>query len=205
MRYQLLLLLLLLNACKTTSVIVAPTPTISPEPSVTATPSASPAQDLFVTYDPKSGIEQSFAQPAIDLMNKCYQSGKLKQLWLTHKFVSFNTVFDESPKTNEEAYAEYVKNKPYALNVNWYYTRSSIVGYTYNYYGDLDASWASGKTETRIWSNWNAVSGWGPADVAAHWAHELSHQVRAGGFVHYTIFDGSTPYEAGDIMEECLQ
>lgn len=205
MKNLLIVALLVLSACKTSTVIPAtPTPTVVPEPTATVAPSATPT-DTFVSYDPASGIDKAFAQPAIDLMNKCYQSGKLRTLWLTHKFVSFNSVFEKSPHTNEEAYNAYVAGKPYALNLRWYYTRSSIIGYTYNFYDDSDASWASGKSETRIYSNHNAVAYWGPKDVAAHWAHELSHQARAGGFVHYTIHDGSTPYEAGDIMEECLK
>ncbi len=156
-----------------------------------------------MTYDPSSTIEKSFAELPLALMNKCYQTGKLKELWLKHKFVSFNCVFDKCPKTNLDAYNEYVKGAPYALNLRWYTSRpfSSVVGYTYNYY---DNNQKGGKSETRIWSNTRVVKYYTAVDTAAHWAHELSHQVRAGGFVHYTIFDGSTPYEAGDIMEECL-
>jgi hypothetical protein len=160
---------------------------------------------LFVTYDPASTIEKSFAQPALDLMNKCYSSGKLKELWLKHKFKSFNTVFDISPKNNLDAYNEYVKGAPYALTLLWYRTKnpySSVVGYTYNF---ANNDWGSTKSETRIYSNSRIVGSYGPKDLSAHWAHELSHQVRAGGYVHYTIFDGSAPYEAGNIMEECVQ
>lgn len=182
----------------------SPTPvaTVSPTPSPSASPA--PVSGDLVSYDPASGIEKSFAQPGIDLMNQCYRSGKLKELWMKHKFVSFNSVFEKSPKTNAEAWEEFTRGAPFALNLRWYFTRPKIVGYTYNFYDDSAASWKSGKSETRIFSNKNTVGYYNAKDRAAHWTHELSHQARAGGFVHYTIFQGSAPYEAGDIMEECV-
>lgn len=201
MKNLLAVTLLLLSACRqtaTTEPIVTPTAT----PVIAATPAK-----VLVTYGARATVEKNIAQPALDLMNKCYSSGHLRTLWLTHKFKSFNCVFDKCPKTNEEAYNEYVKNAPYALDVQWYTASrfSNVVGYTFNFKDDSDAAWDSGESETRIWSNTRIVGYYSAKYAAAHWAHELSHQARAGGFVHYTIFDGSTPYEAGDIMEECLK
>jgi hypothetical protein len=170
-------------------------------PIVTASPTPS-AQRLLVTYDSKSSIEKSVAQPAFDLMNECYSSGKLKSLWLAHKFVSFNTVFEVSPHTREDAFNEYVKNAPYLLELHWYSTYKSVVGYTYNFKND---DWDGSQSETRIWTNSRIMWGATAKEFAEHWAHELSHQARAGGFVHYTIHEGSTPYEAGNIMAECLK
>jgi hypothetical protein len=199
MKNLMIVALLVVSACKTSSV---PPPVVAPEPTATVAPP--PSAGTFVLYGSKGTIEHSVADPALALMNKCYSSGKLRILWLTHKFVSFNCVFDKCPKTNEEAYNAYVKNAPYTLDVEWYTASrfSNVVGYTYNF---KDDDWDAGITETRIWSNTRIVGGYGPKDVASHWAHELSHQTRAGGFVHYTIFDGSTPYEVGDIMSECLK
>lgn len=204
MKNLFLLALLVVVACKNNSVTTAsPSPTV--EPVVPVLEVGTSLQTLLVTYDANSTIEKSTAKPALDLMNKCFQSGKLKELWLSHKFVSFNTVFDVSPHTNAEAWNEYSKGAPYALELHWYRTRSpfsSVMGYTYNF---SDDDWSSTKSETRIWTNSRTMGNASAKDLAAHWAHELSHQARAGGFVHYTIFDGSTPYEAGDIMEECLK
>lgn len=205
MKNLLVALLICFSACKSSNVEPTVEPTVTPIASVTPSPTVPPVTGFLVTYDERSGIEKDFALPALALMNKCYQSGKLRTLWLTHKFVSFNCVFDKCPKTNEEAYNEYVKNAPYALNLRWYYTRYSIIGYTYNFYDDSEESWSSQKSEYRIFSNHNAIAYWNSRDTAAHWAHELAHQSRAGGYVHYTIHDGSTPYEAGDIMSECLK
>lgn len=200
MKKIIVVFLLTLNACSTLPKVASPVDAV---PILTGEVKAEGG--MFVSYDPASTIEKSFAEPAITLMNQCYQSGKLKELWLSHKFVSFNTVFDVSPHTNLDAWNAYIAGAPYALNLNWYRTGSpfsNVLGYTYNFYNN---DWNSDKSETRIWSNSRIVSGYSAKDVASHWAHELSHQIRAGGFVHYTIFDGSTPYEAGDIMSECLR
>lgn len=199
------LALLFLNACKN-STLENKVPS-AVDPIATASPTITPnggavTTGLLVTYDPASSIEKSFAQPALDLMNKAYQSGCLKSKWLAHKITSFNCVFDKCPKSNLEAYETYVKGAPYALNLRWYSTFKGVVGYTYNFSND---DWDAGKSETRIFSNSRIVGYYLPKDTAAHWAHELSHQSRAGGYVHYTYFQGSVPYEAGDIMEDCLK
>lgn len=203
---RLFLILLVLSSCKTSQVQpsdVVPTPTVEPVVTSSISPPAIDEvnTESLVTYNPSSSIEKSFAQPAIDLMNKAFKSGCLKKKWLDHKFTSFNCVFDKCPKTNIEAYNAYVKGAPYALNLRWYSSLKGVVGYTYNF---SDDDWDRAKSETRIWSNSRIVGSYSPKYRAAHWAHELSHQTRAGGFVHYTNFQGSVPYEAGDVMEECI-
>lgn len=184
----------------------------SPTPISSVTPSPSPiadAGDLLVTYDPASGIEKSFAQPALDLMNQVYKSGCLKSKFLEWKFKSLKNVEPPQVANASEVYDRFIAGRPYALNLRWYKTYGSTVGYTYNWKDGLDAQRCYDKagacpTETKIFSNSRTVSYYSPKDRAAHWAHELSHQARAGAFVHWTYHAGSGPYEIGNIFEACI-
>jgi len=133
-------------------------------------------------------------------MNQVVASGCLKTKALLHDgFRSFNTVFEISPKTALEAYNEFVAGAPYLVSVNTYWSRAKVYGYTYNFKSD---DWDKGVSETRIWTN--TRYSWTADDLASHWFHEKSHQANAGGFVHYTIHQGSFPYEIGDLAAACI-
>lgn len=203
--YRPLILIALVSLLAGFSRGVQPVPvaSVSPSPAVSPLPKPSDAPEkpgLFVSLD-KSGStwEQNQAQAAVATMDDTVSSGCLKTKALLHDgFRSFNTVFEQSPKTALAAYQEFVKGAPYAFTVRTYYTRSKVYGYTYNFKGD---DW-NGESETRVWTNTRYA--WTADELAAHWFHELSHQARAGGFVHYTIHQGSMPYEIGDLAAECI-
>lgn len=184
----------------TPSVVASATPSPSPSPSIP--PVLSPGTFVTMGEDLGSSVDRAYAAQALALMNRAYVNGCLRSSIEHHNgFKSFNTVFDVSPKTAKVAADEYLGGAPYALDLRWYYKwTSKVIGYTYNF---RDDDW-NGKSETRIWSNTKYI-GNDPKPYAAHLAHELSHQARAGGFVHYTIFGGSFPYEVGDLMEACLR
>lgn len=177
-------------------VIVEPTPT----PVIVVTPSPD-SSGSFATLGTNIGssVDKAFAQKAIGYLNKAISSGCVKEKIIPHAFLSLKNIDGLQVKNNLEAYDRYVKGAPYALDVRWYYKRlSSTIGYTYNY---LDGA-SSGKTETKIWSNTKYLDT--EKDYASHLAHELSHQSRAGAFVHYSFHQGSFPYEIGDIVWECV-
>jgi hypothetical protein len=137
----------------------------------------------------------------LENLNKVVANGCLEKKVLSYKFKTLERDPEPSIKTSKEAWELYTKNAPYELDIRFYYKRASkTVGYTY-FYKDNVKSLGS---ETRIWSNTKFISG-DPKDAAAHWGHELSHQERAGGFGHWTRFDGSFPYVVGELIGECLR
>lgn len=126
-------LLLILSSCttvKTTQEVPASSPSATPSPSPQG---SGAALDLLVTYDPASGIEKSFAQPGIDLLNEVYSSGCLKEKFLSHSFASLKNIEGAQVKTRAEAYERFIAGRPYALNLRWYSVRGSVIGYTYNW------------------------------------------------------------------------
>lgn len=185
----------------------SPTPIVSPTPS--PSPSATPTGEDLVSYDPASGIEKSFAMAGIDLLNQAFKSGCIKKKFETWNFKSVKNIEMPLVQNKAEAYERFIAGRPYALNLRWYSTLKGVVGYTFNWLDGIDYqkcyNAAGGcKSETKIYSNSRIVKYYTPKDRAAHWAHELSHQARAGGFVHWTFHAGSFPYEIGDIVESCL-
>lgn len=179
------------------SPIVSPVATASPSP---IPPVLSPGTFVVLGQDLGPSVRGDFAARALALMNRAYANGCLRSGIEHHNFSSLNTVFEVSPITPARAAEEYLKHAPYALDLRWYYKwTSKVIGYTYNF---RDDNWDAG-SETRIWSNTKYI-GTDPKPYAAHLAHELSHQARAGGYVHYTVFGGSFPYDVGDIMALCL-
>jgi hypothetical protein len=185
----------------------APTPVVeaspSPSPSVSPmpTPSASPAK-TFVTLGKNIGsnVDLAFAAKTLAYMNLAYRNGCLESTIVGHHFRSLNSVFTPGVSTSKAAAAVYLGGAPYALDLRWYSKwASKVIGYTYNFVND---DWDGGKSETRIWTNTNKLGD--EKMYASHLAHELSHQARTGGFVHYTIFGGSFPYDVGDIMAMCV-
>lgn len=176
----------------------SPVASVSPSPSPVATGKSVPFVKLGSDIGPSVNV--AFANRALDLMNQAIESGCVKRKSWGHPFESFNSVFTPGVTSTSEAYRTYLAGAPYALDLRWYYKGwpSKVVGYTYNF---RDDDW-NGKSETRIWSNTRFMGS--EREYASHLAHELSHQARAGGFVHYTVHQGSFPYEIGDIMAECL-
>lgn len=186
----------------------APMPAPSPTPSVTASPSPvaelpPPVAGTFVALGDDLGpsVDLAFAARTLSLMNEAYRNGCLPAGIDAHRFISLNSVFTPGVKTSVDARKEYLAGAPYKLDLRWYYKGwpSDTVGYTYNFRND---DWDAG-SETRIWSNTRFMGT--EKTYAAHLAHELAHQARAGGFVHYTVFGGSFPYDVGDIMEKCVK
>ncbi len=178
----------------------APSTQATPVATATSTPVPSSSHLVELGSDLGSDVSKIFAQKALDFINRAYASGCLKKEFLSHSFISLNNVAGKRVETREEAYNRYVAGAPYRLDLRWYTKRSSkTVGYTYVYKDGKD----SGPTETRIYSNTKYMAS--AADYASHLGHELSHQARAGGFVHYTIFKGSVPYELNTILETCFE
>lgn len=148
-----------------------------------------------------TSVDLAFAKKALGRMNEQYQNGCLKRKIESHKFVSLKNIDGAQVKNSQEVYARYTANAPHSLDLRWYKSSlSKVIGYTYNYKSDTNSGSGS---ETKIWSNTKYI--YAVDDYAAHLSHELSHQARAGGFVHYTIFGGSVPYDIGDLMAECLE
>ena len=144
-------------------------------------------------------------------MNKLVASGCLKQKFMARNLTSLKNVEGPLIKQKEQAIDAFIAGAPYAIDVRWYKKSfSNVIGYTYNWYDGMDdESCYNNDTpvcppETRVWSNTNIISGYSAGDYAAHLTHEVSHQARARGFVHWTVFDGSFPYEVGYAMDDCV-
>lgn len=138
-----------------------------------------------------AGVDDTFALKAVSEINRIFENGCLKQKIESYKFSSLNNYKGYKAKDGKEVYSIFVKNAPYKLNLRWYSKRfSKVIGYTFN---ESDI----------IYSNTRMMGG--VKSYAAHLTHELSHQDRAGGFVHWTVFAGSVPYAIGDIASECLK
>lgn len=191
----------------------SPLPSPSPSPSVSPgglepgpTPSASPSKALAYFGAGASptllpgGSDYEWGQGAIAALNDAWTSGCIIDKALQWDFKSLHGVIEPwlQPHQKTEAVARFAAGAPYSLDARWYYTLSGIIGYTYNFKDGKD----SGPTETRIWTNTRLVGS--AYDYASHLTHELSHQARAGGFVHYSFHQGSFPYEIGDIAFECI-
>lgn len=185
MKY-LLIFLIFMSSCK----VVEP----NEQPVAVTVPQG---DKILVTLGKDIGpsVNVEFAKKALNVLNAIYSNGCLEREFMSFKFKSLKNVDGAPVKSNAEAFGRLVQNAPYALDVRWYLKRlSKTIGYTYNYNGS--------KSETRIWSNTKYI--YTPEGYAAHLLHELSHQARAGGFVHYTIFEGSVPYGLGDIADKCI-
>lgn len=145
-------------------------------------------------------------------MNEHVASGCLKEKFMLRSLTSLKNVEGPQIKDKEAAFDAFLANGPYPLDVHVYRPRfpSNVIGYTYNWYDGLDQEKCYNKatpvcpTETRIYSNTRIISGFSAGDYAAHLTHETSHQARARGFVHWTVFDGSFPYEVGYAMDDCV-
>lgn len=152
----------------------------------------------FANFGSGSGpnVDRVFANKAIKYLNDAFASGCVKDKIIWNDFKSLKNIDGKQVKGNLEAYIRLTDKAPHALDLRWYSKRfTKVIGYTYNYNGK--------KSETRIWSNTRKMSD--EKSYASHLAHEISHQARAGGFVHYTIHEGSVPYELGRIVYECLK
>lgn len=183
----------------------APSPIVIEPP--TAKPCIMPEKKLAVfglgaapSLKP-GGSDYKYGQDALCEINHAYASGCLKQKVLSWPFLSLHGVVEPALKPHQkaEAYQRLTAQAPHAIDARWYSKWGSTIGYTYNY-RDEDGS---GISETRVWTNTRNI---GDSEMyAAHLTHELSHQARAGGFVHYSFHEGSAPYEFGDIISECIQ
>lgn len=157
-----------------------------------------------------SNVDKVFAQNALDIMNKFVANGCLHDKFLKRSITSLKNV--EGPQINdkEKAFQAYLANAPYALDLRWYKQSGNVIGYTYNWLDGLDEDDCYNQakevcpTETKIYSNTSIISDYTPGDYGAHLTHESSHQARARGFVHWTVFDGSFPYEIGYAMDDCV-
>ncbi len=176
-------------------------PVESPEPTPSPVFTPVPFPPVFVTMGKDIGpsVDLKFAQEALDHLNRVVVSDCFKNDTLS-EFKSTNNVLGIVYKTPRDAVNAYLAGAPYALDLRWYYKRfGSVVGYTYNWKDSIESL----GSETRIWSNTRMMGD--AKDYASHLAHELSHQARAGGFVHYTVHQGSFPYEIGDLVYKCLR
>jgi len=183
----------------------APESTPSPAAEASPSPSASPAQGPIpqgvlatIGKDTGSNVDRNFAQGALDELNRVVASGCVRTEFTKGSVTSLHNIDGKQVQTKIEAYERFVAGAPYALDLRWYSKFGKTVGYTYTY---KDAA-EKGPSETRIYSNTRMMGT--KQDHAAHLAHELSHQARAGGFVHWTVHQGSTPYEIGNAVDRCL-
>jgi len=179
-----------------------PQPAPSPvQPTPVATATATPSGKVLAELgDLGPNVDRVFAQKALDYLNRAYASGCLQREFLKYRFVSLNNIDGKRVESRQEAYNRYVAGAPYRLDLRWYkQSLSKTIGYTYVYKDGED----SGPTETRIYSNTKFMVT--PEDYGNHLGHELSHQARAGGFVHYTVFEGSVPYGVNDILDNCYE
>lgn len=158
-----------------------------------------------------SNVDKIKAQRAIDIMNKFVNNGCLLEKFMARSVTSLKNVEGHQVKNKTEAYNRFLAGAPYDLDIRFYTKKfSKVIGYTYNWLDGYDADKCYNKetpvckSETKIYSNTNIVYNYSSGDLAAHWTHELSHQARAGGFVHWTVFNGSGPYELGYSMDDCV-
>lgn len=152
----------------------------------------------FAVFGSGSGpnVDRKFALKAIKYLNDAFASGCVKDKIIWNDFKSLKNIDGKQVKNNLEAYIRLTEKAPHSLDLRWYSKRfTKVIGYTYAYNGK--------NSETRIWSNTRKMTT--EKDLASHFAHETSHNARAGGFVHYTIHNGSFPYELGRIVSECLK
>lgn len=188
-----------------------PAPVEIPAPSVTPNPSPRPGNIFVILGEIGPNVNQAKAEAAIAIMNKYAANGCLHEKFLKRNITSLHNVEGPQVKTKEEAYQRYMAGAPYKLDLRWYSKRfSKTIGYTYNWLDGMDLEKCYNKptpvcpTETKIYSNTNIIGDYSPGDYAAHLTHELSHQARAGGFVHWTEFDGTAVYELGHAMQDCV-
>lgn len=149
----------------------------------------------------QDGVDQAYAEKAQCYLNQAFASGCLEKKFLAKKFSTLER--DELPalarNEAQKAWHIYAKGAPYALDLRWYSSRKSVIGYTYF---DRDNVRGAG-SETRMWTN--SRMGLSEKSYGAHQAHELSHQRRAGAFGHWSQHYGSVPYNMGDAAEECIE
>lgn len=195
---NILLALLLITGCTSKAPIIAPTPTPIVEPIPSSTPSP---KGLGFIQNLGVGVNKAFAEKAVSLLNSAEDCVKKKAL--THAFTSLHNIDGKQVQTRAEAIERYFAGAPYALDLRSYtssWLSRTVVGYTFNYKDDAEK-----ESETRLYTNTYAFAWLTVKEYAAHIAHELSHQARAGAYVHWTVHQGSFPYEIGDIVEECLE
>lgn len=146
------------------------------------------------------GVKHELASQALCWLNAVYANGCLKEKILARSFSTLER--DALPAfkrtENAKAWELSVKGAPYPMGLRRYYTRTSVLGYTF-FDRDSVSTWGS---ETRMWSNFNRY--WTPEIYGAHIAHELTHQRRSGAFGHWSRHSGSYPYEFGDAASECI-
>lgn len=146
------------------------------------------------------GNDHAYAEEAQCYLNQAYASGCLERKLLAAKFSTLERDEPTQLARNEaaKAWQIFTKNAPYALDLRWYSSRKSVVGYTYFDKNNVPGS----GSETRMWTN--SRMGLSSKSYGAHQGHELSHQRRAGAFGHWTQHYGSWPYMVGDMAEECI-
>lgn len=173
-----------------------------PTPAPVSTPAPTPTFTLVTLGEIGPSVDAKTVQASLDLLNGIFQNGCFEKALSTWS-IPYRTRADGSTFASKQAALDVLKaNAPYRLDIRWYRESSNVMGYTYNWLMKPNGQTDSSKSETRIWTNRNIVTG--PKTYASHLMHELSHQWRAGGAVHWTKFDGTLPYSYGDIAYYCL-
>jgi len=153
--------------------------------------SASYGKDFVRVSSYGKGVNRSFVDRAVSRLNQVYANGCLEKEVLSYPFKTRTTASGKALGSNTEVWDALTKNAPHAIQIRWYSKRfSKVIGYTYT-------------NSDTIWSNTRMMGV--VDDYGSHLAHETSHQGRAGGFVHWTVFAGSVPYAFGDIAAKCLK
>lgn len=187
----------------------APVPRPQPGPTPIVEECAAPLlKDSLVTigknaspeFQPGGG-DREWIEKAYCYLNTVYANGCLQRKVLGHGYLTLESAINPQLNTSErqKAYDFYVAGAPYAVDHRWYSKRfSRVIGYTYN--------WIAGMpelgSETHIWTNWRMIGE--EKEMAAHTAHELSHQGRAHAYLHVSTFSGSYPYDTGDLVAQCI-
>lgn len=182
------------------SVVSPPKPSLpSPTPQTTPAPKV---KSLVVLGAVGPSVVASTVQTSLDLLNQVYANGCMEKKLTMWSIPYLTTANGVKMASKQAAFARYIQGAPYKVDIRWYQENSTVMGYTYNWRLNDNGTTDQSQSETRIWTNRTDVTG--PKTYAAHLAHELSHQIRAGGFVHWTQFQGTVPYEFGDIAYACL-
>lgn len=182
---------------------VAPSPKISESPiAVKPAPSPMPKKSLITLKGVGPSVDAKVVQTSFDLLNEIYANGCLERKVKAWSIPYLENAENKKYADKITALNRFFSKAPYAIEIHWYNTNSTVMGYTYTYKMISKNKYDYSKTEDRIWTNRTNV--YGPKTYAAHLAHELTHPISAGGFTHIQSFQGSVPYETGDMAWECL-
>ena len=150
----------------------------------------------------EGGSLHGFIDEAYCYLNTVYANGCLERKVLEYSYKTLESAIAPqfAASENKKAWDAATKNAPFSVDATCYTKRfTKVIGYTFNWVAGLPEL----GSETHIWTNFRMMGG--PAEMAAHTAHEIAHQARAHGFGHWSRFDGSFPYANGEHVVQCIE